>query len=171
LYTTGEESLLLTEHSKNPLETYVDFGSDPKTRKSQTRFVIRTFGSTVAWYSEKQTTVSMSSTEYKYVALATEASYTCGVKHLLQEFLVDVNDAIPLFEDTQPALQVAQGSSKIKHLDVKLHFVRGLVRRVVTLVYVASEHQFADFVTKASPKRSFKVIRNNFGIVGNKGKC
>ena len=174
LYTTTEESLLLTEQSKSPLETYVDadFGSDPETRKSQTGFVIRVFGSTVAWYSRKQSTVSMSSTEAEYVALATAASYTCGVKHLLQEIGVEVNDAISLFEDNQPAMQIAKGSSKVKHLDVKLHFVRDLVRRkVVTLVHVASEHQIADCLTKVSPRNSFKVIRKDLGIVSNKGKC
>ena len=174
LYTTREESLLLTEQSKSPLETYVDadFGSDPETRKSQTGFVIRVFGSTVAWYSRKQSTVSMSSTEAEYVALATAASYTCGVKHLLQEIGVEVNDAISLFEDNQPAMQIAKGSSKVKHLDVKLHFVRDLVRRkVVTLVHVASEHQIADCLTKVSPRNSFKVIRKDLGIVSNKGKC
>ena len=70
------------------LETYVDsdYSSDIKTRKSQSGFVIKLFSSSVMWYSRKQSTVSLSTTEEEYIALAIAVSYTCGIKNLIEEF-------------------------------------------------------------------------------------
>ena len=64
LQSTCDESLIISDGSPIPIETFVDadFASDSVSRKSQTRFIIKVFGTTVSWYSRKQATVSASST-------------------------------------------------------------------------------------------------------------
>ena len=83
-----------------------------------------------------------------------------------------VMPCFPVLEDNQGALQLAQNpvtNSNSKHIDVRHHFLRELVRqRDIKIVKVPSEFQQADILTKAlaydlccvSPKIpiEFKVI-------------
>ena len=170
LYSTRYESLVLAKRSDVLLETYVDsdYGSDIATRKSQSGFVIKLFGSSVVWYSRKQSTISLSTTEAEYIALATAVSYTCGIKNLIEEFGLYIKNSIPIYEDNQPTIQIAQGSTKVKHLDIKLHFLKDLVKsRIIHLKYIPSEDQVADALTKAVPKISFSKIRVLLGLSEN----
>ena len=170
LYSTRYESLVLAKRSDVLLETYADsdYGSDIATRKSQSGFVIKLFGSSVVWYSRKQSTISLSTTEAEYIALATAVSYTCGIKNLIEEFGLYIKNSIPIYEDNQPTIQIAQGSTKVKHLDIKLHFLKDLVKsRIIHLKYIPSEDQVADALTKAVPKISFSKIRVLLGLSEN----
>ena len=58
-----------------------------------------------------------------------------------------------VFEDNQGAIQLAQNpvtNSNSKHIDVRHHFLRELVRqRDTKVVQVPSEFQHADILTKA----------------------
>ena len=83
----------------------------------------------------------------------------------------------PVFEDNQGAVQLAQNpvtNLNPKHIDVRHHFLRELIRqRDIKVVQVPSELQHADILTKAlaydlccvSPKVSdeFEVI---FSLIG-----
>ena len=75
---------------------------------------------------------------------------------------------IPLFEDNEGAIQIAKhqiSNSNSKHIDVRHHFLRELVeRKEIEIIHGASQHQHADFLTKALPEREFEVHR---GIVMN----
>ena len=59
----------------------------------------------------------------------------------------------PVFEDNQGAVQLTQKSvrnSDSKHIDIRDHFLRQLVRqRDTTVVQVPSEFQHVDIFTKA----------------------
>ena len=59
----------------------------------------------------------------------------------------------PVFEDNQGAVQLAQNpvtNSNSKHIDVRHHFLRELVRqRGIKVVKIPSEFQHADILTKA----------------------
>ena len=58
-----------------------------------------------------------------------------------------------MLEDNQGAVQLAQNpitNSNSKHIDVRHHFLRELVRqRDIKVVHVRSEFQHADILTKA----------------------
>ena len=64
-----------------------------------------------------------------------------------------VMPCFPIFEDNQGAVQLAQNpitNSNSKHIDVRHHFLRELVRqRDIKVVQVPSEFQHADILTKA----------------------
>ena len=64
-----------------------------------------------------------------------------------------VMSCLPVFEDNQGAVQLAQNpitNSNSKHIDVRPHFLRELVRqRDIKVVQVPSEFQHADILTKA----------------------
>ena len=64
-----------------------------------------------------------------------------------------VMPCFPVFEDNQGAVQLPQNkitNSKSKHIDVRHHFVRELVRqRDIKVVKILSEFQRAGILTKA----------------------
>ena len=60
----------------------------------------------------------------------------------------------PVFEDNQGAVQLAQNlvtNSNSKHIDIRNHFLRELVRQrdIKVVVQVLSKFQHADIFTKA----------------------
>ena len=74
-----------------------DFASDSVSRKSQTGFIIKVFGTTVSWYSRKQPTVSASLTEAEYIALTTALLHTVGIIQLLEDFSFNILEPVPLY--------------------------------------------------------------------------
>ena len=75
---------------------------------------------------------------------------------------------IAMYEDNEGAIQIAKhpiSNSNSKHIDVRHHFLRELVeRKEIEIIHVASQHQHANFLTKALPEREFEFHR---GIVMN----
>lgn len=70
------------------LEGYADsdWAGDETDRKSATGFLFKVFGGTVCWSTKKQSTVSISSTESEYVALAEAARERIWISNLLKDF-------------------------------------------------------------------------------------
>ena len=79
-----------------------------------------------------------------------------------------VMPCFPVFEYNQGAVQLAQNpvtSSNSKHIDVRHHFLRELVRQrdIKVVVQVLSEFQHADILTKALAYDLF-AFRRKFPI-------
>ena len=72
--------------------------------------------------------------------------------------------AIDVYEDNEGAKPLAentQGSHHIKHIGVRFHFLRGLVRLgQVTIHSVASAEQHADILTKPLGREAFRRHRD-----------
>ena len=70
---------------------------------------------------------------------------------------------VRVFEDNQGAKTLAENplsSARSKHIDVRFHFVRGLLRaKKIDIQFVASEEQHADFLTKSLSATPFKSHR------------
>ena len=118
----------------------------------------------VCWFSRTQKFVTLSTSEAEYVA------HGDAVKELL--FLRQVwhfmspGKGMPcfsIFEDNQGAVQLSQNpvsDSNSKHIDVRHHVLRELVRQGdVSVSHVPSEHQHADILTKALASDLFVVHR------------
>ena len=72
--------------------------------------------------------------------------------------------AIGIYEDDEGAKPLAenpQGSHRIKHVNVRFHFLRWLVRLgQVTIHSVASAEQHADILTKPLRREAFRRHRD-----------
>ncbi|CAB1099242.1 unnamed protein product [Ectocarpus sp. CCAP 1310/34] len=70
---------------------------------------------------------------------------------------------IPVFEDNQAAIQLAQvpiSNSNSKHIDVRHHIIRELAgRKEISIFHVESAIQHADFLTKALHVGEFEFQR------------
>lgn len=109
--------------------------------------------------TKKQNTVSRSSSEAEYRALATSTCELQWLSYLLTDLNITCSRPAVLYCDNQSALHIAANPvfhERTKHLEIDCHIVReksqaGLMR----LLPVPSSHQLADMFTKALPPRLF----------------
>ena len=90
----------------------------------------------------------------EYVALGDAVKELLFLRRVWRFMLPSkVMPCFPIFEDNQGAVQLAQNpitNSNSKHIDVRHHFLRELVRqRNIKVVHVPSEFQHADILTSA----------------------
>ena len=173
-YLRGTSGLGLTyDHGNMKLHTFVDsdYAGDTVDRKSTTGFALKLGNAPVSWGSKKQATVSLSTCEAEYYALATAAQETLWVSRALQEAGIwDKDQAVPVLSDNQAAIKWATSdkspSTRAKHIDVRVHFVRELVaQNLVKVGYVESEENDADMFTKPLGPTLLKnnLVRLGFG--------
>lgn len=142
--------------------TDADWAGDQGDRKSTSGYVMKVFGNTVSWCSNKQQCVSLSSTESEYIALAKGIAEGCWIKNLLREIGIDCK-SFNINIDNQSAIHVAKNPEyhkRLKHIDIKYHFVRQQVEdKIVCLKYVPSGDQLADICTKGLSRVVFVKLR------------
>ena len=118
--------------------------------------------SLVAWKSKKHTTVSRSSAEAEYRALAAATSELVWLQQPLKDFQVTMTSPTVLFCDNQAAVYIASNHAfheRTKHLEIDLHFVRDHVNGgTFKLLPVRTRHQLADIFTKPLPAPALKNV-------------
>jgi hypothetical protein len=76
---------------------------------------------------------------------------------------------IPIHYDNTSAISVSKNPvfhSKTKHIPIKYHFLREQVTNtVVSLHYIPSKDQIADFFTKLPAKDQFEYLRQKLGVI------
>ena len=103
--------------------------------------------------SKTQAIVSLSSTEAEYIALSTVAQEVLFQSQILDE-LVGNQHVKPsvIFEDNLGAIYLtknSQISQRTKHIDVRHHFIRGLIdNKVLDIKFVKSRMNTSDIMTK-----------------------
>jgi hypothetical protein len=139
-----------------------DWAGDPNDRRSTTGFVIFLGNCPISWSSRKQTSVSRSSTEAEYRAMADTASEVLWLRHLLTDLQVTLASAPTLHCDNVSALALASNpihNSKVKHVEVDIHFTREKVARgELALQFVPSLQQLADILTKGLDSPQVKYL-------------
>jgi transposase InsO family protein len=139
------------------LKTFIDadWANCPDTRRSHTGFLVLRDSHLISWKSTKQATVSLSSTEAEYKALADACKDIVWIRNLSSEILTDSNtDPAITYVDNRGAIdlalsQISQNGFRTKHMDLRLHFIRDLIaQNLVKITYVASNRNIADFLTK-----------------------
>ena len=73
---------------------------------------------------------------------------------------------IDIFGDNEGAMAIANNpssASRSKHIDVKFHFIQGLVRSgEIRILHVGTENQHADISTTALWRKKFVMHRTAF---------
>ncbi|GJU00702.1 ribonuclease H-like domain-containing protein [Tanacetum coccineum] len=104
------------------------------------------------WANKKQNTLSKSSTEAEYRALASVTSEVIWILKILKDLQIEKLLPVSLHRDSNSAIKIAANlvfHERTKHLEIDLHFVREkILKGVVRTVKVDSANQIADILTK-----------------------
>ena len=109
---------------------------------------------------KRSTLIALSSTEAEYYCLAEACRELMWIKAFLKEIEVEISIG-KIFQDNTTTIAMAgvEGlSERSKHIDVKFHFVKRLVRdKLVECQHIATDEMVADIFTKDLADTSFEA--------------
>jgi hypothetical protein len=141
-----------------------DFANDKSDRKSVTGWIVKLNGDIVNWSSKKQSNVADSTCASELCATESCVKEIMWLQHLLREIGLHVEPQSIVHCDNQASLALSENgvvSERTKHIDIKYHFItEQLNLDVIKLLWIKSEDQQADILTKALGKNQFIKFRD-----------
>ncbi|ETW05515.1 hypothetical protein, variant [Aphanomyces invadans] len=132
-------------------------------RRSTTGFCWLYLGGMIMWKSVRQRITALSSCEAEYIAAAEAARESVWLHGLMRD-LGSEQECLTLNCDNKSAIATANTtaiSERTKHIDVRHHYLRELVRGgVLVLHFVPTADMLADALTKTATKHAIqKFVR------------
>ena len=169
------------------LEVFVDsdFVSRATDRRSVSGGIVMCAGACVSFFSRTQKSVTLSSTDAEYVAMAEGFKKAIFLQYIWGFIFPDRDvGCTSIFEDNVGALHLTNNPATTpnsKHIDIRHHFLRERVHRHLPnskhidirqhskhiefrVVHARSDLQHADFLTKPLHREAFCVHRNFVNI-------
>jgi len=127
-----------------------------EARKSISGYVLMCGGGTISWSSKQQSVVALSTCEAEYIACTHSARQIIWLRSLFSELGFPQNDATPLYCDNQGTVACSHdphSHSRMKHMDIRIHFIRDCVNSGVIYVHhIPGAENSADLFTKKLEK-------------------
>lgn len=152
------------------LNTYsdADWAGNVDDRTSTSAYISFLGQTPISWSSKKQKAVARSSTEAEYRSLANAASESVWIANLLTELGYPLKAPPSLLCDNLGATHLSYNPvdhSRMKHIQIDLHFVRDLVQKGTLQVHhVHTADQLADLLTKPLSQQRTAVLRSKIGL-------
>ena len=173
-YLRGTSKASLTIKGPSPnvtLNAFVDadWAGDKNDRKSTSGCIVQINGCPVSWFSKKQASVALSTTEAEYIAASACLQEVIWLRTLLEDLGFPQTEATRIYEDNQGCIKLAQNSrcdARTKHIDIRHHFIREkLDEKVIQLEYCPTNDNLADVFTKPLPGPQFAKLRDGLGLL------
>lgn len=164
------KGLFFSASSPMKLQAYSDsdWASCPDTRRSVTGFSVFLGSSLLSWKTKKQHTVSRSSSEAEYRAMAAAACEVQWFAYVFEFLKLHLPLPVPLFCDNQSAIYIAQNHTfheRTKHIELDCHVVRDKLKSgLLHLLPVSTHAQLADVFTKPLPPSTFPSFVSKLGL-------
>ncbi|KAJ0577616.1 putative RNA-directed DNA polymerase [Helianthus annuus] len=159
-YTRGENMLVGYSDSSHNI--------NPDDGRSTTGHVFYFGSSPISWWSQKQSTVALSSCEAEYMVASAAACQAVWLKELIGELLDKKIQAALLRVDNTSAIALARNPvfhGRSKHIKSRFHYIRECVdREDIVVEQVSGIDQKADILTKALWKIKFKEMTEKLGV-------
>jgi len=143
--------------------TDADFAGCKIDRKSTSGSCQFLGSALVSWFSKKQHSVAMSTTEAEYIAAGSCVAQIIWMKHQLNDFGL-VLEKIPIKCDNMSTICLTKNPiqhSRTKHIEIRHHFIRDHVQNGDILIdFVCTDDNLADLFTKPlNVDRFWKLVR------------
>ena len=145
-----------------------DMAGDMDDRKSTSGMAFYVNKCLVAWNSQKQKTVALSSCEAEFMAATAAACHALWLRSLLAEIIRAEPKPVKLFVDNKSAIALMKNPvfhGRSKHIDTRFHFIRECVEEGKIMVeFIRTEEQRADSLTKALSAAKLEAMRYLLGV-------
>ncbi|GJV17631.1 ribonuclease H-like domain-containing protein [Tanacetum coccineum] len=167
----------LSQFMHNPLKSHlktalkvIRLARCTNTKRFVTGFCIFMNESLVSWKNKNQNTISKSSTEAEYRALASMTSEVISVHKILKDLECSNMLPVKVFCDNNSAIKIAANPifhERTKHLEIDLHFVRDkILVGVIKTEKIDTANQIADILTKGLDIKQHNLLCSKLNLVG-----
>lgn len=145
-----------------------DWAACPMSRRYVTGYCIKIGNFFISWKSKKQNTVSWSSTEAEYRAMATTTCEIVWVVGLLRDMGVHLRGPTTLFCDNMAAIHIAANPmyhERMKHIEIDYHLVREKIKEgLIPTQYFPTHQQLGDIFMKSLGKAQHEYLLGLLGV-------
>eukprot|EP00253_Pinus_taeda_P012602 PITA_12602 len=148
-----------------------DWAGCASDRKSTSGCCFGLGSAVVSWFSRKQQSVALSSTEEEYMAASLASCEAIWLRNMLFGLFGQSLRLSVIYCDNQSCIKLTENPvfhDRSKNIGIKYHFIRDYVqKRAVKLEYIPTDEQVADILTKALPWGKHVYLRDKMGVVRN----
>ncbi|KAM2668095.1 hypothetical protein EV2_019715 [Malus domestica] len=145
-----------------------DYAGDQDDRKSTSGYVFIISSGAVSWSSKKQPVVTLSTNEAEFIAAASSACQVVWLRRIVKSLNQEQYSPTLAYCNKVSTIKLSRNPvmhGRSKHIDVRFHFLRDLVKNgVLELVQCSSQDQVADVLTKPLKVNMFMKIRDLLGV-------
>ncbi|KAI5316235.1 hypothetical protein L3X38_045411 [Prunus dulcis] len=145
-----------------------DYAGDQDDRNSTSGYVFKLSSGAVSWFPKKQPVVTLSTTEAEFIAAASSACQVVWLRRILKSLNQEQYSPTLVYCDNVSTIKLSRNPvmhGRSKHIDIRFHFLRDLVKsEVLELVQCSTQEQIADVLTKPLKVDTFLKMRDLMGV-------